>query len=112
MKLNKNKKYKFNPNAFITIGASRSLLCDLERSAYSFIPNAMAKIILDDDCENISAALKKYCNSNDEEEIVLGYFLYLLEQDLIFPSRTRSVSICASGAFLASMDMMAVPWPL
>ena len=84
MNLNKNKKFKFNPNAFVVSGASRSLLCDLERNAYSLVPNAMAKIILDEECETICSVVDKYCKSNSEEEIVAEYFASLIEKDLIF----------------------------
>jgi SPASM domain peptide maturase of grasp-with-spasm system len=63
-------------------GASRSAIYDLQRDEMSFIPNDVFVFINSNKKLKIKDILSKY--NKDEQEIVIEYIEYLLEQEFIY----------------------------
>lgn len=76
--------YRLNPNAHLVKGSQRSMICDLERSFYKLIPNSLARILRDKNCMTIREALDNHAKDRQDEEAILGYFVFLLDHDLLF----------------------------
>ena len=83
--INFDKVFKFNPNAFIVEGQTKSIICDIERNDYKPIPKILSTILLDKSCNTIQNVVNKYAKTNKRNsQIVISYFKALLEDDLIF----------------------------
>ena len=81
------KTYKLNPSAFIVKGASRSLLCDLERENFWLIPSVLQEILEDETLKSIEDVKMKYGSDDlEHSSIIDDYFVFLHEKDLILYS--------------------------
>jgi SPASM domain peptide maturase of grasp-with-spasm system len=77
-------RYRLNPSSFLVKGFGRSMICDLGRSQFYLIPNALAEIIDDKSIDKISEAQAKYGQKNpDVEKTIEEYFKFLMAQDLL-----------------------------
>lgn len=63
-------------------GVSRSIICDLHRNEYEFIPNALFDILTEHKKKSISEIKKHFENQYDE--IIDEYFDFLLDKELIY----------------------------
>lgn len=63
-------------------GFTRSLICDLSRFSFDFIPNGLAIILQNDINLSLPQILQKYGKEN--ESIILEYIDFLIEKDYIF----------------------------
>jgi SPASM domain peptide maturase of grasp-with-spasm system len=80
-----NKNCILNPNAIIVKGASRCLICDPERFAYSFIPSALYMMLSQQKTGfTIQGILDHYAEGNKQnQKIILEYFERLINADLL-----------------------------
>lgn len=69
------------------LGASRSIVCDLQRDVYFPIPNALYHLIVDNNDLEINKILDEYGKENTE--VILEYFNYLAENELGFFSENK-----------------------
>lgn len=65
-------------------GANRSIVCDLQRGAYHFIPNDLFDFINLDLTFPVDSILEKYKTDSDNSEIVEGYISFLLKEEYAF----------------------------
>jgi SPASM domain peptide maturase of grasp-with-spasm system len=63
-------------------GARRSLICDLQRSVFYFIPNGLYKILTDDRGKTVDAIKALYQHAYDQE--IDEYFEFLIIRELGF----------------------------
>jgi SPASM domain peptide maturase of grasp-with-spasm system len=63
-------------------GASRSLVCDLQRGTYYFIPNALCEILKDVRNKTVSAIKAEYDHQYDD--VIDEYFAFLSKNELGF----------------------------
>jgi SPASM domain peptide maturase of grasp-with-spasm system len=75
-------RFKLFSNCVPVKGASRSILYDLQRGRYDFIPNILAEILTAFDGRAISEVKAAYGNRHDA--IIEDYFRFLEEQEYIF----------------------------
>lgn len=72
------------PNALVVKGATRSIVCDLERNKYFPIPTALHVILSNSSIKTIKDALEVYAGEDvGKQNIILGYFEYLNDIDLL-----------------------------
>lgn len=70
-------------NLHVTIGAKRSLIVDSQRNKLHFIPNFLAKLLLQRKIV-FNKVLAKNGKSEQDQAIIEEYFEYLLENEIIF----------------------------
>lgn len=70
-----------------TKGESRSIIYDLEKEGYDFIPNSLHEIINRFNGYPIDEILMNF--ETDEKKIVLGYFEFLIEKGFCFLSKNK-----------------------
>ncbi len=78
-----NSKYLFFANCVPVKGAQRSIICDLQRNAYTLIPNSLVDLLIDNrflDIDNITQHLTK-----SDVAILNEYIEYLQELEFIYP---------------------------
>jgi SPASM domain peptide maturase of grasp-with-spasm system len=63
-------------------GARRSLICDLQRQSYRFIPNGLYEILTEHEGESVEDIKESYGHQYDAE--IDSYFDFLLENELGF----------------------------
>lgn len=63
-------------------GASRSIICDLQRETFDYIPNDIFSILNEFNSDKISAILKTF--GEDNKSILEDYFYFLLKEEYIF----------------------------
>lgn len=63
-------------------GAKRSLICDLQRNSYEFIPNIMVEFIRKYDRQLVADIYADF--SNDESELVIEYIDFLVTKEFAF----------------------------
>ncbi|MEO5775454.1 MAG: grasp-with-spasm system SPASM domain peptide maturase [Flavobacterium sp.] len=78
----KNKKIKLFASCIPVKGAKRSIICDLQRHAYTFVPNDLFDVITTCDGLNIEAIKKKYHNKYDD--IIEEYYQFLFKNEFTF----------------------------
>lgn len=78
----KDKYFKTYANCIPVKGASRSLICDVQRGSYDFITNDLYDILLDQSNAPIKDILSFYGDEN--EEVLLEYFDFLHSREYIF----------------------------
>jgi SPASM domain peptide maturase of grasp-with-spasm system len=84
-----SKKYRLNPDAFLTKGTNRSIISDIGRRCSYFIPNALFEILTHETCLCFNALVEKYGGQSPYvDEVIREYFSFLLEKDLIFDSNS------------------------
>ncbi len=77
-----NKPIKLFSSCLFVKGASRSIICDLQRNSYTIIPNDLCQVIEDYDGINLIDIKKNYENKYDE--ILDEYFEFLFENEFVF----------------------------
>lgn len=81
--MNKKELYfKFFESCMIVDGANRSLICDLQRKNFEFIPKDLSIVIKEFDGKKISDIKTKYNNKFDS--IIDEYFHFLYEREYVF----------------------------
>lgn len=78
--INKDSFFLLFANCMPVKGAARSLICDLQRGKYYYIPNDLYDILQITRDTKLTDIYNLYDKSN--HEIVDEYFDYLLENDL------------------------------
>ncbi|MCC3157473.1 grasp-with-spasm system SPASM domain peptide maturase [Hymenobacter sp. 15J16-1T3B] len=63
-------------------GAQRSVVCDLQRASYDYIPNALQSILEQDHLLSVGEVLNKY--PTQHADTILGYFDFLVEKEYGF----------------------------
>jgi len=77
-----------NPHVILTKGQSRSLLCDIDKNSFHLIPDALYKILSDNNNgfiinELIEKYEKEYDSQKGQKDILSDYFDYLVGSDLL-----------------------------
>lgn len=76
------KKIKLFANCIPVKGANRSIICDLGRNNYDFIPNDLYAILAVHEEKTISE-IKAFYN-NEFDDIIDEYFQFLLDKEYVF----------------------------
>lgn len=76
------KKIKLFANCIPVKGAERSLICDLQRNRFDFIPNDLCEILILHEGKSTSEIKNVYNNQYDE--IIDEYISFLLEKEYVF----------------------------
>ncbi len=76
------KFFKLFANCIPVKGAARSIICDLQRNEYEFIPNSMCELLME--YKNISIDVIKAEFGEENEAIIDEYFQFLVEKELGF----------------------------
>lgn len=112
-------KIKLFSNCIPVKGAARSIMYDLQRQKYDFIPNSMADVLLQHDGKTLDHIKSAYDNQYDE--IINEYVDFLIEKEYAFmtdepekfpkislvweyPSIISNAIICVSKSNLYDMD--------
>ena len=88
------------PQVITTTGYNRSLLIDLGKGSYFFIPNSLAEFIRENNKKKINAIFLEY--PVDDRAVVQEYLDWLLTQGLAIT--------CASTAFINNISKVAFNW--
>ncbi len=89
---NKNKYFKLFACCLIVDGASRSIICDIQRQNFEFIPNSLSEILKEYEGKlTINEVIEK-CGAENEETI-LEYFQFLTNQEYIFWCEKHEVDL-------------------
>jgi SPASM domain peptide maturase of grasp-with-spasm system len=81
-KLYHDKSWKLFACCIPVKGFSRSLLCDVQRNKFIFIPNDLYSILIEDSILTLKEIVDNY--GNDNKEVLLSYFEFLLTNELLF----------------------------
>jgi SPASM domain peptide maturase of grasp-with-spasm system len=76
------KYFKLHTNCMPVKGSKRSLICDLERKSYDFIPNALYDILTQFDGQTLGAIKETF--NQEHNDIIDEYFEFLIEKEYIF----------------------------
>jgi SPASM domain peptide maturase of grasp-with-spasm system len=83
----KSENYLLCANVIPVKGFNRSIVCDLTRSSYHMIPNALCVILKDKTVKSFEQVLNKYSDGTIESiETIREYFDFLISRDFIFYS--------------------------
>lgn len=74
--------FKLFSCCFITTGATRSLIADVQRGNHYFIPNEISDILIKQEGTTIESVL--LIQSHIDSDILLEYFEYLYKNEIIF----------------------------
>lgn len=88
-KYNKMSYFILYANCLPVKGANRSIICDLQRNQFWYIPNDLYDILIEFNKVSI-AEIKKYYN-NKQNDIIEEYFDFLLVNDLGFLGSSNDV---------------------
>lgn len=77
-----NKYFKLFANCIPVRGASRSVICDLQRRRVDFIPNSLLDILEENKGKTLQEIKDQYGKEN--EAILNDYFNYLIQKDYLF----------------------------
>lgn len=80
--MNNDKPWIFFANCIPVKGATRSVICDLQRGTSELIPNSLFDLLKKYEGQPIKKIKKKYANTN--HEIIDQYFNFLVEKEYIF----------------------------
>lgn len=80
--MNIDTPFKLFSNCLVVKGASRSLICDLQRNSLKLIPNDLADILNNFDGKTINIIQKGFDNKYDD--IIIEYFQFLIENEFVF----------------------------
>lgn len=78
----KNNYFKLFANCIPVMGSERSIICDLQRFNFVFIPNILFEILTEHSEKNILDI--KFFYENGYDKIIDDYFKYLFENELGF----------------------------
>ncbi|SDZ93506.1 SPASM domain peptide maturase, grasp-with-spasm system [Chitinophaga terrae (ex Kim and Jung 2007)] len=71
-------------------GHTRSIICDIQRMKYHFIPNTLYEILINH--ENKSLAYIKEYYGNEHDETIEQYFTFLLESEYAFVCQEKDIA--------------------
>lgn len=86
--MNLNDFFILNPTSKVVMGYSRSIICDLERKTFYFIPNILADILLKHRTSRVCNVINSFASSDDELRKIISYFEFLVSKDLVFFSKS------------------------
>jgi len=91
-----NDRWKIYSCCKLVKGASRSIICDLQRSTFEFIPNSLYEILSNqEDLNSINEIKKRY--DSEDQKTVDEYFSFLIDREFIFftdfPERFPALSL-------------------
>ncbi|SIT17826.1 grasp-with-spasm system SPASM domain peptide maturase [Belliella pelovolcani] len=81
-KMNFNEPYFLYTNCIPVKGFNRSIIYDLQREDYEFIPNDLYQILKEFNGKTINDIIKKYGKNNISA--IEDYFLFLIEKEYVF----------------------------
>jgi SPASM domain peptide maturase of grasp-with-spasm system len=96
----RDKRFKLFSCCFPVKGATRSVICDVQRHTFDFVPNTLLEIVAIFEGKTIQDIITAYGEEN--EEAIKEYFTFLYEQEYIF--------FCDSEAELARFPKMSLEW--
>ena len=77
-----DKPFKLFTCCFPTAGSERSLVCDVQRQNYQYIPSALYEILTEHDGKTLNEVKKAY--NNEYDEVIEEYFEHLEQEEYIF----------------------------
>ncbi len=77
-----NKKFYVFASCMIVKGAAQSIIYDLQRKSYEYIPNVLHDILIEYNGKTIQHIVDDYGEEN--KEVIVEYFEYLLQHEFIF----------------------------
>ena len=80
--LNKNQHFRLFAHCIPVQGAVRSILYDIQRNNYEFIPTILAQILTKHKRKTIQQIIDIY--GTDNEIIIIEYFQFLLDNEYVF----------------------------
>lgn len=80
--MKRDKKIKLFANCILVKGYKRSVICDVQRISYEFIPNDLYDLLLNHEGGNIKKIKRFYNNKFDD--IIEEYIAYLVQKEFIF----------------------------
>lgn len=83
--------YRLYANCIITQGISRSIICDTQNRRFYLVPNSMVNLFDEKSIVNFTELMKSA--STEEQEILIEYKEYLLENNLIFPIEKSEIDL-------------------
>lgn len=72
-------------------GTSRSIICDLRRYNFDFIPNILCQILLEDTNKTLIEIITKYGVAN--KDVIIEYFVFLLEKEYVFLCKKEELEL-------------------
>ncbi|MFK7947931.1 MAG: grasp-with-spasm system SPASM domain peptide maturase [Saprospiraceae bacterium] len=81
--MNKNIPFRLVSDSFVVQGASRALIADTGRKEYHLIPKILGHILQTEKGNTIDEVIEKYATNDDEKEILIDYFSFLQEHELL-----------------------------
>ena len=83
-----NEYFKLFANCVPVRGAKRSVIYDLQKEDYSFIPNVLYEILIKYKDYTIKEIKKRY--NNEYDNIIDEYFNFLTKKNMVFYVRKMS----------------------
>lgn len=77
-----NNYFRLFANCIPVKGAKRSIICDIQRGNFEFIPNGLFAILTEEKHQSIQEIKMSYDNQYDE--IIESYFQFLIANEFIF----------------------------
>lgn len=96
----KNKPFKLFSCCFPVKGAKRSIVCDVQRQEFEFIPNVLFEILQQFETLTINEVVKKVGLEN--EPFITEYFDFLYTKEYVF--------FCDDAEELACFPKMSLEW--
>ncbi|MFK7949207.1 MAG: grasp-with-spasm system SPASM domain peptide maturase [Saprospiraceae bacterium] len=81
--MNKNIPFRLVSDSFVVEGASRALIADTGRKEYHLIPKILGHILKENKGKTIQDIISEYTTNSEEETILMEYFTFLKEQELL-----------------------------
>lgn len=85
----KNNIYKLFANCMIVKGFNRSIICDLQRSNYCFVPNSLTQLFDENDVLDIEKIKRDI--EKESFPVLQEYIDFLIEHEMIFPCNLDEV---------------------
>ena len=89
--MNKNTPFKLYANCKVVDGASISIICDLQKSTFVYIPKELSEILLTQKGETINEIINSY--EETLRETITEYFEYLIKKKFIFFSNSNELDL-------------------
>lgn len=78
----RNKPFKLFASCIPVKGIQRSIICDVQRYTFDFIPNGLYDILTNYEGQTIETVKEVF--SLNEENIIDEYFSFLIEKEYVF----------------------------
>lgn len=85
--INKESYFSLFANCIPVLGYSRSVIYDIQRNDFEFIPNSLCRILKKYNGRMVKAIYNDY--DSDEHDQLNDYFSFLLDKEYIFLSKTE-----------------------